>query len=448
MLRAIKSDVFSQIDSDELLPRVNPLVAFGGLLIVGTITTAINLASIIKYNVTVKAPATVRPTGDIRLIQAAQAGEIREIFVKTNQTVKAGEVIATIDDTQLQTKKRQLQDNIAHLQRQQENLKIQAQQLESQISYERLSFQQALAVARYDYELVSRNYQNQKIITIASVEQAQAELIYAQEALQRYQQLAHTGAIATLLIDEQQLAVRDAKAKLNKALAEQNPTNASLEIARRKIAQEEEKGKITILALQKQQKEIIDSKFELQKQINNHQQEIQQIEVEIDKTEIRSPVSGTILELKLRNRGQVVDIGRELAQIAPSQAPLIVKARVEAKDIGKISVCQAKNNHDCSEGQVQMRISAYPYPDYGILTGTVKAVSPDTLLSPVGSSNEVVNPYYEVTIEPDRLNLEKNGQLYPLKLGMEVTADIVSREETVLNSLLIKTKLIADDTYL
>jgi multidrug efflux pump subunit AcrA (membrane-fusion protein) len=415
MLRAIKSDVFSQIDSDELLPRVNPLVAFGGLLIVGTITTAINLASIIKYNVTVKAPATVRPTGDIRLIQAAQAGEIREIFVKTNQTVKAGEVIATIDDTQLQTKKRQLQDNIAHLQRQQENLKIQAQQLESQISYERLSFQQALAVARYDYELVSRNYQNQKIITIASVEQAQAELIYAQEALQRYQQLAHTGAIATLLIDEQQLAVRDAKAKLNKALAEQNPTNASLEIARRKIAQEEEKGKITILALQKQQKEIIDSKFELQKQINNHQQEIQQIEVEIDKTEIRSPVSGTILELKLRNRGQVVDIGRELAQIAPSQAPLIVKARVEAK---------------------------------GILTGTVKAVSPDTLLSPVGSSNEVVNPYYEVTIEPDRLNLEKNGQLYPLKLGMEVTADIVSREETVLNSLLIKTKLIADDTYL
>jgi hypothetical protein len=31
---------------------------------------------------------------------------------------------------------------------------------------------------------------------------------------------------------------------------------------------------------------------------------------------------------------------------------------------------------------------------------------------------------------------------------MEVTADIVSREETVLNSLLIKTKLIADDTYL
>ncbi|MGH7997861.1 MAG: HlyD family efflux transporter periplasmic adaptor subunit, partial [Brasilonema sp.] len=43
---------------------------------------------------------------------------------------------------------------------------------------------------------------------------------------------------------------------------------------------------------------------------------------------MRTAETGTILKLELRNPGQVVRPGQAIAQIAPSNAPLIIKARV------------------------------------------------------------------------------------------------------------------------
>ncbi|MEH2338055.1 biotin/lipoyl-binding protein [Nostoc sp.] len=52
-----------------------------------------------------KADATVCPTGEIRLVQAATEGTITRIKVKENQVVKKGDAIALIDNPQLQSKK-------------------------------------------------------------------------------------------------------------------------------------------------------------------------------------------------------------------------------------------------------------------------------------------------------------------------------------------------------
>ncbi|MBD1836080.1 HlyD family efflux transporter periplasmic adaptor subunit [Cyanobacteria bacterium FACHB-472] len=73
---------------------------------------------------------------------------------------------------------------------------------------------------------------------------------------------------------------------------------------------------------------------------------------------MRSPASGTILQLNLRNGGQVVREAELIAKIAPSNTTLVVKARDRLEDVGKVAVGQ----------QVQMR-STYPYPDYGTLKG-------------------------------------------------------------------------------
>jgi HlyD family type I secretion membrane fusion protein len=441
MLRQLNPNLLPAIQSEELLPPVNPLVVGGGLFIVGTVFTAINLASVIKYDVTVKANATVRPTGDIRLVQAAEAGTIKQILVKGNQIVKQGDIIATIDDSQLQTKKKQLQDNIQQIKQQQSNLSVQIEQLDSQISSEKLSIEQAVAVAKDDYDRIERTFRNQQVATQADVDEAQAQLMYATGALDRYQQLANTGAISIIQIEEKKQLYHTAQAKLSKALAEQNPTNAILAIAQGKIIQEHEKGKAAIASLNKERQEIVRNQVELQKQISSDEKEIQQINAQLQKTAIRSPVSGTILELKLRNSGQVVNIGDEVAQIAPNMAPLIVKAKVNTEDIGKVSTCNAPS-FNCKEGQVNMRVSAYPYPDYGILKGSVKSVSADTILPQANSP--VSSPYYEVTIQPDRLLLEKNGRDYPIQPGMEITADIISRQETALEFILRKAKLMAD----
>lgn len=124
----------------------------------------------------------------------------------------------------------------------------------------------------------------------------------------------------------------------------------------------------------------------------------------------------------------------------PSISPLVVKAHVAPQDISKVKVCLAPNVVNCQEGKVIMRFSAYPYPDYGTLSGAVRSISADVIV-PEKSSEP---PYYDVTIQPERLYLKKGGQTYPLQPGLEVSADIVAKEETVLTFFLRKARLITD----
>ena len=86
-----------------------------------------------------------------------------------------------------------------------------------------------------------------------------------------------------------------------------------------------------------------------------------------------------------------------------------------------------------------MRVSAYPYPDYGVLEGKVSAIAPDAISS--GTNN---TPYYEVTIQPQNTYLVKRDRQYFIHPGMEVTADIIATEETVLTFAIRKARLLAD----
>ncbi len=279
--------------------------------------------------------------------------------------------------------------------------------------------------------------------TEAEVEEVEAAVELAKEEMNRYQQLGNTGAIAILQIREKEQAFKAAVARLERAKAGLNPSDATVAIAQERIAQESTKGESTLAALNKEKQEIIRRQVEIQNQISSAQEELKQVFTELQKTVIRTSEAGTILKLELRNPGQVVRPGDAIAQIAPSQIPLVVKARVAAADISKMRVCKAIKVTKCTEGKVLMRFSAYPYPDYGTLRGTVRAITADAI-TPQSNGNILGAPYYEVTIQPDRFDFVKGGQSYPIQPGMEVTADILAKEETVLTFILRKARLLTD----
>jgi HlyD family secretion protein len=154
--------------------------------------------------------------------------------------------------------------------------------------------------------------------------------------------------------------------------------------------------------------------------------------------------------MELRNSGQVVNPGQAIARILPKNAPLVIKARVAADDISKVSVCTEKKVIDCQNGKVQMRISAYPYPDYGVLRGAVRQITADTIV-PQGTAPQAITqatpqntPYYEVSIEPEKLYLMKGDRSYSIQVGMEVAADIISKEETLMKFILRRARLLTD----
>lgn len=488
------------VQENEFLPPIGRWIIFGGLLSITIVGISIPLASVAKYKETVKVQAILRPAGKLRIVQAATEGQILDLTVQENQTVKKGDVIATIDDSRLQTKKSQLQNNLRQARQQLVQTNAQITALNSQIQAETNRSDRAVASAETELERRLREYQDRQITTAAEVEEAAANVRVAQRDLQRaqaeinsaqanlrslqasylaaqskhnrYQTVADQGALpldqleeakldvqqqleaiaaqqATVAmhqetIEQRQETVSAARARLKRAQAYLDPSKAEVAIAESQIAQETASGQASLATLNKEREALIQQRIEINQQLEHDSHELQQLESELSQTNITATVDGIISQLSLRNSSQTVRLGEQVAQIVPSNAPLEVKAQVSPKDIGKLETGQ----------DVQMRVSACPYPDYGTLKGQIKAISSDAISPNVNGTNGLNNrsteqakamgTFYEVTIEPDSLSLGKDNNQCTLQLGMEGRADIITREETVLKFLLRKARIVTD----
>ncbi len=501
MLSHSNSDSLPLIEENGFLPPIGRWTTVGGMVMLSFMGIAIALASVTQYKVTIKAQANFRPAGELRIVQAATEGPVMGVRVKENQVVKKGDIIATIDDSKLQTKKSQLQTNIQQSQLQIVQLNAQISALNNQMRADSDRVNRVVAAARSELQYKSRDYQDKQITTVADVAEAEANVKIAQRELQkgeaelrtasanlkstlaalsaarskrnRYQSVAKVGALswnqfeeAQLAADQQEQAVEAQKAiieaqqqtierlqqavsaavaRKERAASALNPSHAEVAIAESRIAQEKASGEVNFATLDKERKALIQQQIEIHKQRERDARELQQVEIDLKQTAITATAGGIISKLNLRNSGQTVRPGEEIAQIVPSDAPIVVKAAVALEDKSKLK-----------EGQkVLVRVSACPYPDYGTLKGKVKAISPDAFTpqangatagtSPTAASQKAaVVAFYEVTIEPESLGLYNGKKQCSIQLGMEGTADIISKEETVLQFFLRKARLIAD----
>ncbi|MEM7796990.1 MAG: HlyD family efflux transporter periplasmic adaptor subunit [Cyanobacteria bacterium P01_C01_bin.118] len=424
------------VNSDEFLPPIGQWTTVGGLVMLTGFVGAVLLSAILQYRVVVKAQATVRPSGELRLVEARTEGTITDINVDINQSVEAGDVLAVIDDTPLQTQKQQHLTALDSLTEQLAQIQAQLTAAKQQISAETEQLQQSVAVAEADLQLRQRTYQNSITTTQADLEEAEAALTLAQDELLRFRQLAGTGAVSDLRIQEKVASVTVANARLEKVKAALNPSDADVTMAQERVVQAQAAGQSTLARLIQDREELQRQYQQLERQLTHEQQELKKLEQELGKTQIRTPIAGNILSLKLRNIDQVVRPGQEVAQIAPASAQLVVQAQVPPQDIDKIAVGQS----------VQMRVSACPYPDFGTLAGTVDAVSPDIVVDPNNAAalgnNSQSN--YIVSIQADQTQLQFGEQICRLQPGMNGQADIISRQESVLRFVLRKARILVN----
>lgn len=434
-MQTIHPEPLHLVQKDEFLPPISPWITLGGIVFVILFSIAFFIASILKFKITVKAPAVIRPEGELRIIQSALQGTIKQVAVKENQVLKKGDVVAYLDDSRLQTTARQILGDIHRAKQQLIQINTQLLALDRQIVAESDLRDRSINASEASLEESQRRYRELKISTQADLDEAFASHNLAREELVRYQQLEKGGAIALLQVKEKEAELEATRARMRRFKSAIDPTNAEVVRAQEQIAQERARGQVTLAHLYQQREHLLRSRIEILNQHYQTQQHLQQLNANLAQTVVRAPNDGVLLQLHLRNSGQVVQAGETIGQIAPLKASLTIKARISAQDINKIEIGQA----------VQMRVSACPYTEYGTLQGKVSNISADAISkerTETGSDGPLT-PFYQVIVRPDTRFVGSVGHQCSLQLGMEGSAEIISHEETVLQFILKKARLLA-----
>ena len=424
-----------EITPDDFLPPIGPWLTLGGLVGVGIMGAGVAIASIFTFNTVIKAPAVIRPSGEVSITQSPVQGTVQAIWVSENEQVDVGQIIATLDDSQLQTQKRQMEGAIAETEQHIQQLDIQLQQLAWQTSAEQDRVERTVVAAEAELDLAQRQYSDRQQTTVAQVQMAQAELDLAREQLARYSQLAESGAIAQIQIREREATVATAQARLEEVQTTLNPSTAEVSIAQENIIQAQASGEATLAQLTQQQTTLSRQKIELGQELDHQRQELAQVNQNLQQLVIKAPSAGTLQELSLRNAEQVVQPGEAIAHIVPDESRLMVKSFVPSQAIDQVALGQT----------VQLRVNACPYPDYGTVDATVVAIAPDVFSgSDAKLSNLTPHTTYEVTIQPNEETLTTGTHVCSLQIGMDGRADIIARRDTILKFLLRKTRLASD----
>ncbi len=116
-------------------------------------------------------------------------------------------------------------------------------------------------------------------------------------------------------------------------------------------------------------KDVEDQLAEATRRLYALQEQYAAVKDLLEKTEIRAPESGMVMNLRVRNVGGVISPGQPIAQIVPRDAELLVEARVSPADIEDVRV----------GAEAILRFIAINPKTSPTFSGTVIYVSPDAL---------------------------------------------------------------------
>lgn len=372
----LKAELLPKLELEDHVPSVRPWLRISTTAVFASVGLGLLFMAVCPYRVVVRGQGSVRPAGEQVLVNAPFDGRVVSIEVRTNQRIDAGQPIVTLD-------RARLSGEVDHYDKSRFALDQQLQAMRSQASAD---------YARAELE----------------VEKARSSLAFAQSEFDRYQALVREGAASTSLYEGKRATLSEARATLEQAVA----------------------------GLKAAESEARTQEAQLSRDIAQVEQASDEMRRNLQKTIVRSPVSGIVFQLLVRNPQQTIASGQELATITPSTVERMVKVSVRSEDVETVRAGQIAD----------LRVAGCPYPDFGTLSARVVSVSPDALPQRSGLEGtqgvQEASNLYEVTLKPRKLYLSTANRRCEVKIGMPLQADIVTREETILRFVLRKTRIL------
>lgn len=132
---------------------------------------------------------------------------------------------------------------------------------------------------------------------------------------------------------------------------------------------------------------------------------------------LKSPVNGTVSRLFFNTVGGVIQPGKEVLELVPTDDTLVLETKIQPRDIAFVGLNQP----------AAVKLTAYDYTIYGTMKAKVISVAADSIVDEKG------NAFYIVKIQTLKPSL---GEDLPIIPGMVAQVDIITGKKSVLAYLL------------
>ncbi|MEF3099125.1 protease secretion system membrane fusion protein [Raoultella ornithinolytica] len=398
------------------------IVGFGGFLC---------WASFAPLDRGVPVSGSVVVTGNRKAVQHPGGGVIAQLRVHDGEKVQAGQVLVVMNTVTTQTRRDALQSQLRSLQLQM------ARWAAERTGESEIVLLPELAAVREEPEVVEQlALQRQLLINRRAALRSELGAIDegvagTQALLSGMQSLLSSKQQQKRLLNEQLSGIRGLAAKGYVARNQLLSMEGELASVEGEISQTygsigRLQRQAIELRLQAQQrrdeyaKEVNTQLADGQAQIAALKNQLEKAQADLQDTQIKAPVAGTVVGMAVFTEGGVIQAGQQLMEIVPEDSPMEVEARVPVELIDKV--------HQALP--VELLFSAFDQSTTPRVAGEVTMVGADRLVD-----EQTGKPYYALRVKVTREGMDKLQGL-TIRPGMPVEGFIRTGERSLMNYLL------------
>ncbi|MFW0699449.1 HlyD family efflux transporter periplasmic adaptor subunit [Pantoea sp. R13S299] len=363
-------------------------VSSGGLIIMSVLVMLLLFfiwASNFELDEVTVGVGKVVPSSHEQIIQSLEGGILKELRVHEGDVVAAGQVLALLDPTQIDSG---VQESTSRLRAALATAaRLQAETAGTPLTFppEVLAVPPLVAAETALYHSRRENYTK----TISGLTEA---LSLINRELQLTSSLVAKGAASNVEVLRLKRQANDLQSKLNDA------ENQYIVQAREELAKANAEAA--------SQRSIIIGRAD-----------------SLKRTVVVTPVRGIVKDIEVNTVGGVIPQRGNLMEIVPLDEQLMIEAQIAPRDVAFITPGQ----------RAVVKLTAYDYNIYGGLEGKVASISPDTIQDEVHRDQY----FYRVYIRTDKDYLvNKKGKKFPVYPGMIAMGEIHTGSKTIMEYLM------------
>jgi HlyD family type I secretion membrane fusion protein len=372
-------------------------------------------------------------TGQNQVVQHYEGGFIKSILVKEGDSVKAGQPLIALDETAAKTNDRQLVLRLARLEA--INARLDAEQAERDeivfpdmlmklhddpevatiLDSQRLNFKGSRLKMKSDTQLLNSNIEALRFRAEGYAGQQnsmQRQLDLLKEEFKDKKELVKQGLVRRTEYNALSRAIADAEGQIGRLGAEVSETNAEIRKFERQISQT--RATYSQAALDEMQK--------ISAELDGIREQQRSAANVLKRATIDAPVSGVVVRMYYHTPGGVIESGKNIMEILPTDVPLIVETNIPRSNIDVVDVGMTAS----------VRLTALNQRTTPILTGKVTYVSADSI--PDAKAGATAQEFYLARIDVAQTEFRRVSGFTPTP-GMPVEVMVQSTERTFMEYL-------------